>query len=88
MSELQAGLVTIGDLYREIVGMRSDVARALTRIEVIDSHNTATAGDITDHENRLRGLEAFKWKLTGIAMAVGMVSGLFSGYVVFLIGHR
>lgn len=88
MTELQPGLVTIGDLYREIVGMRSDVAKALTRIEVIDSHNTATAGDITDHENRIRSLEAFKWKLTGIALAVGMVSGLFSGYAVYLLGHR
>lgn len=88
MNELPAGTVTIGDLYRELVGMRSDVVKALTRIEIIDSQNNATAGDITDHENRLRGLEAFKWKLTGIALAVGVISGLFSGYATYLLGHR
>lgn len=75
MSELAPGVVTIADLYRELVGMRTDVGKALTRIEVIDNHNNDADKIHGDHELRLRMLEAFRWKLAGIAMSVGMLSG-------------
>ena len=82
MSELQPGQVTIADLYRELVGMRQDVGKALVRIEVIDSRNTDAEKLHLDHESRLRVLEAFRWKLTGLTV----VSGLFSGSGGVLIG--
>ena len=39
MSDLVAGSVTIGDLYRELVGMRSDLSRVLARQEATDLIN-------------------------------------------------
>jgi hypothetical protein len=73
---LPAGTVTIADLYRELTGMRADVTRALTRIEVIDSRDT-------DHEARIRILERFRYTLMGVAVVVGAGSG----YIGYLLGH-
>lgn len=88
MSELQPGTVTIADLYRELVAMRADVARALTRIEVIDSRNKGADDLHLDHERRLRQLEAFRWKLAGIAITVSVLCGLLSGYLTYLLSRR
>lgn len=81
MTDLQPGTVTIGDLYREIVGMRADMARALTRIEVIDHQNGDADRLHADHEARLRALEAFRWKLTGLAVSLGSAAGVVSGII-------
>lgn len=83
MSELAPGSVTTADLYRELVGMRSDIVRALTRIEVIDARNAIVDKDTADHESRLRTLEKFRYTLLGVAL----VGGTASGYLGFLIGH-
>ena len=85
MSELQHGQVTIGDLYREIIAMRTDIARALIRIEVLDTRTGGAETARQDHEIRLRVLEAFKWKLTGIALCVAIVCGLLSGFLTAVI---
>jgi hypothetical protein len=79
--QLPAGQVTIADLYRELVGMRTDVARALTRIEVIDARNTSADNLDRDHESRIRALEAFRWKMAGIAVVLAIIFGLLSGYL-------
>jgi hypothetical protein len=79
MSELVPGTVTVADLYRELVGMRQDVGKALVRIEVIDSRNKDADGLHADHEQRLRALEAFRWKLAGLAMSVSVLAGVLSG---------
>ena len=83
MSELAPGAVTTADLYRELVGMRADIVKALTRIEVIDTRTTADDNQREDHEKRLRVLEAFRWKLTGVAVILSAASG----YAGYLIGH-
>ena len=77
----ETGIVTNADLYRELLGIRGDVGKALTRIEVIDNQNVIADRLHTDFENRLRALEAFKWKLTGIALSVAAVAGIVSGAV-------
>ena len=59
---IPAGAVTTADLYRELIGMRSDVVRAMTRLEMADRIHS-------DHELRLRSLEQFKWKLLGAVLA-------------------
>lgn len=79
MTELAAGQVTIADLYRELTGMRTDLGKALTRLEVMDTEHKSTSGQLGDHEMRLRSLEAFRWKLAGIALAVASIAGIVSG---------
>lgn len=79
MTELAPAAVTTADLYRELVGMRTDVTKALTRIEVIDSRNTDADKIHADFEARLRMLEAFRWKLTGVVLFVSMAAGVVSG---------
>lgn len=81
MSELPAGQVTIADLYRELTGLRADVARALTRIEVIDSRSADADRLHADHEMRLRALESFRWKLTGIALGMSAISGAAAAWL-------
>jgi hypothetical protein len=56
------GAVTTADLYRELVTIRTDVVRAMTRLENADEIHR-------DHEGRLRSLEQFKWKLLGAVLA-------------------
>lgn len=75
MTEIPPGAVTVADLYRELVGMRSDLVKALTRIEVIDTVNKGAEDDRRDHEQRLRILEAFKWKLLGVCITGGAIAG-------------
>lgn len=78
---LPAGTVTIADLYRELVGMRNDVARALTRIEVIDSRNGDADKLHSDHEQRIRALEQFRWKLAGIAIVMAIIAGFVTAWL-------
>lgn len=81
--QLPAGQVTIADLYRELSGMRADVGRALTRMEVLDNR-TADADRLhSDHETRIRKLEAFRWQLVGIYVVLTLI-GVYVGY---LVGH-
>lgn len=84
MSDLQPGLVTVADLYRELVGMRGDLAKATTKLEVIDAKNTTADAIHADHESRLRAIESWRWKVTGAAIALGTASGVISG---LLTGH-
>ena len=83
MPELQAGQVTIADLFREIAAMRTEVARTLTRLEVLDAQGTAADQLHRDHETRIRKLEAFRWQLMGVYVLLSVLSG----YVGFLLGH-
>jgi hypothetical protein len=83
MSELQPGIVTVADIYREVIGMRQDVGKALVRIEVIDARNHDADKIHADHETRIRALESFRWKLSGIAIALS----IGGGYVGYLLGH-
>lgn len=81
MSELGPGIVTVADIYREVIAMRADVGRALTRVEVIDSRNSDADKLHGDHEVRIRQLEAFRWKLTGLAVSLSLIAGAVSGVI-------
>lgn len=83
MSELQPGTITMGDLYRELVGMRTDITKALTRIEVIDSRNGDADKLHADHEARLRTLERFRYTLAGLSV----IGGAAAGWVGYMLGH-
>ena len=80
LSQLLAAQQTIA---ADIATLRTDVGKALVRIEVIDTKNTDAEQLHRDHETRLRSLEAFWWKLTGIAVLVSVAGG----YAGYLAGH-
>ena len=83
MTELSTGTVSIADLYRELVGMRSDLTRVLAHQEATDLINRGAEQVHADHEARLRALERFRFTLGGLAI----VGGAASGYVGYLLGH-
>jgi len=83
MTDLVAGAVTIGDLYRELVGMRSDLSRVLAHQEATDLINSGAERIHADHEARLRMLERFRYTLAGLAV----VGGGVMGYVGYVLGH-
>jgi hypothetical protein len=83
MTELSTGTVTIGDLYRELVGMRSDLTRVLAHQEATDLINRSADAIHADHETRIRMLERFRYTLAGLAV----IGGAASGWVGYLLGH-
>jgi hypothetical protein len=87
MSELAPGNVTIADLYKEMVGMRADVVKALTRIEVLDTRNTDADQLHRDHETRLRALESAGARLAGKLAVMAGGTGVAGGWVGYLLGH-
>lgn len=88
MTDLPPGAVTVADLYRELVGMRADVVKALTRIEVIDTVNRSAEDIHRDHESRLRGLEQFKWKVFGASITVSVITGGGAAWIALTIAHH
>ena len=58
MTDIAPGSVTIADLYRELLAMRTDVTQALSRLERVDERNHAAERVQDDHETRLRVLES------------------------------
>jgi len=83
MNELAPGSVTTADLYRELVGMRSDLARVLAKQEATDVRNTSADQIHADVETRLRVLERFRYTLAGLAI----LGGVGSGFLGYLLGH-
>lgn len=83
MTDLVPGTVTIADLYRELVGMRSDLTRVLTHQEAIDVRNVSADRIHADVEARLRTLERFRYTLAGLAV----LGGAGSGFLGYLLGH-
>ncbi len=67
MSELPVTSVTVADLYRELVGMRTDVAKVLTRLERVDERNHSADQIHTDHEGRIRAGEHDLNKLQSVS---------------------
>lgn len=88
MTELAPGAVTTADLYRELVGLRQDITRALERLAVIDNRNQGADKAQQDHETRIRMLESFKWKLYGAAIATGAAAGGGAAWIALIIAHH
>jgi hypothetical protein len=83
MTDLVPGSVTIADLYRELVGMRSDLTRVLAHQEATDLINQRAEQVHADHETRLRALERFRFTLGGLAV----IGGAAAGWAGYLLGH-
>lgn len=81
------GQVTIADLFRVMSAIQSDLSKALTKLEVIDTRNTAADATSGDHENRLRKLESAYQRVYGAAVAIGTVAGVISGWLSSLAHH-
>jgi hypothetical protein len=71
---IPAGAVTTADLYREMIGMRTDITRALT---VLDAAHQIHQ----DHESRIRILERFRFTLLGAAIAVSAATSALGTWV-------
>lgn len=82
-NELPAGQVTIADLYRELTGMRTDMASALMKLSVIDDRATINGQTLSDHEMRIRNLEKFRYTLAGLSV----VGGILAGAIGYWVGH-
>jgi hypothetical protein len=78
---LVTGTVTIGDLYRELVGMRSDLTRVLAHQEATDLLNRNAEQVHADHEARLRVLERFRYTLMGACAFIGVAAGFLGEYL-------
>lgn len=81
MDALQTGQVTLADLFRVMSAMQADVAKVATRLEVLDTNNKNADAIHADHETRIRALEAFRWKLAGIAVVLGILVGIASAWI-------
>jgi hypothetical protein len=81
MTELQGGQVTLADLFRVLSAIQSDLGKLATRLEVIDNRNKGADATDADHEQRLRALEAFKWKVVGLSMAISAITSVLTVYL-------
>lgn len=83
MTEIAPGAVTVADLYRELVGMRSDLSRVLAKQEATDLRNNNADQIHADVEARLRVLERFRYTLAGLTL----VGGVGAGWIGYILGH-
>ena len=87
MTDLIPGAVTIGDLYRELVGMRSDLARVLAHQEATDLVNRNAEQIHADHEARIRALETAGARLAGKLAVMAGGGSVAGGWVGYILGH-
>jgi len=80
---LPNGNITVKDLFIELQGLRSDLTRVLTHMERVDTRNESADEKHRDYEIRIRALEAFRYKLAGVAL----IGGVGAGWVGYLLGH-
>jgi hypothetical protein len=73
--------ITAADLYREVIGMRAEIAAALTKLAVIETRNVLSEQAHADQEIRLRSLERFRYSLMGAAVLAGTLAGFVSAII-------
>lgn len=81
MAELPAGQVTVADLYRELTGMRRDLAEVITGNRLAEDRHTTNVEQHRDYERRLRFLERGWWKALGAAAALSIAVSLITALV-------
>lgn len=74
------GAVTTADLYREMIGMRTDVVRALTLLD-------AASRTDQDHEGRIRALERFRFTLLGSAAGISAAVSALGTWIGLNLHH-
>lgn len=97
------GQVTAADLYGEVTAARRDMATMLTKVEVMDDRYARHGMELTDHENRIRAIEAsavpkagerlgalerWQWRQSGILAVLAVLAGIASGYLEQLLSHH
>jgi len=85
MSELPAGQVTIADLYRELTGMRRDLAEVVTGNRLAEERHNINVKDHEDYNQRIRTLERGWWKVAGAAMTVSVIVSLVTALLTLRI---
>lgn len=100
--EIPAASVTVADLYHELVGMRTDVATMLTKMERVDERGAASDRTQADHETRLRdlenavpsslevrimALEKFRWQIVGALIVINVLAVLVE-WLIFNTVHK
>lgn len=60
-------VVTVRDIWEELVRLRSSVERLVDRGDAI-------AADVADHETRIRVLEKARWPLPSLAVLVSIAA--------------
>lgn len=88
------GQVTIADLFRELGSINTNVTKALTKLEVIDSRNARADATHTDHENRIREAERLITEFRSAAnvtkawaVGVGGIAGVITGIISDIVNH-
>lgn len=74
------GSVTTADLYREMIGMRTDVVKALVLLD-------AASKTDNDHEGRLRALERFRFTLLGASVGISAAVSALGTWIGLNIHH-
>ena len=81
MVDIPGGQVTLADLFRVMSAMQLDVSKVATKLEVIDARNKNADQLHADHEQRIRTLEQFRWKILGLALAISIVVSLLIAWL-------
>lgn len=78
---LQTIIAQQGSIASDVSAMRTDVAKALTHLELVEQRNQAADRVHADHEARLRLLERFRWTLGGAVVVGGALAGLIGDLI-------
>lgn len=102
MPDLMPGQVTIADLYRELLTIRTGSASMLAEMKVMATWYETHRANLADHETRIRslevqipddlgrrlgGIERWQWRAGGIVTAVAAVVGIVSGLLTQLVSR-
>ena len=74
-------IATQGTIGSDVSAVRSEVGKAITRLEVIETRNRTADLLHSDHETRIRLLERFRYTLAGMAILAGVLAGLVGSWI-------
>jgi hypothetical protein len=81
MSEIQAGQVTVADLYKEVVQVRQDIGTVAIGVRLAEERHVTNTSIHDDHERRLRALERAWWKVAGAAAVLSAAVSLLTAWL-------
>lgn len=88
---LPGGQVTLADLFRVMSQIQADLGKITTRLEVNDALSKTTGQHVdtmlTDHENRIRSFEAFRFRAAGAATLLGTAAGILGSWGFTALHH-
>lgn len=78
---LQQIMTVQSAIQADLSGVRTEVTKAATSLEVIKASAAIDSELHRDHEARIRALERFRFTLAGVAVVGGAVAGLIGALV-------